>query len=152
MLDFPPWHAFSIICVEHIGLSTFQRNVITFISEAFSSIKFCSSFMLSPFLLECHSPIGIISFGSAAKPAADTHAGETRLHNVGIVGRAALPSGANSAGGTQRTGGADLTAGRHAAVVKGTARHKTLASGIGSSASNRCPSSAVPDHRRHAWR
>ena len=112
-------------------LSTFQRNVITFISEAFGSINFCSSFMLSPFLLECHSPIGIISFGSAAKPAADTHAGEAGFHNVGVVGRAALPAGANGAGRTQWTGGADLAAGGHAAVVKGRTRHKTLAPGIG---------------------
>ena len=81
-----------------------------------------------------HDPVGVLPLCRLAKPAANTHAGEAGFHNVGVVGRAALPAGANGAGRTQRTGGADLAAGGHAAVVKGRTRHKTLAPGIGCSA------------------
>ena len=73
----------------------------------------------------------ILSLCRLAEPAAHTHAGEAGFHNVGVVGRAALPAGANGTCRTQRTGGADLAAGSHTAVVKGTACHKTLAPGIG---------------------
>ena len=82
-------------------------------------------------LAECHDPIGVLSLCRLAEPTAHTHTGEAGFHNVGVMGRAALPAGANGAGGTQRTGGADFAAGGHAAVVKGTSCHKTLASGIG---------------------
>ena len=78
-----------------------------------------------------HDPIGVLSLCRLAEPTAHTHTGEAGFHNVGVMGRAALPAGANGAGGTQRTGGADFAAGGHAAVVKGTSCHKTLASGIG---------------------
>ena len=81
--------------------------------------------------VECHNPISVLPLCRLAEPTAHTHAGEAGFHNVGVVGRTALPAGANGAGRTQRTGGADLAAGGHAAVVKGRTRHKTLAPGIG---------------------
>ena len=81
--------------------------------------------------LNVTTPIGVLSLCRLAEPTAHTHAGEAGFHNVDVVGRAALPAGANGACRAQRTGGADLAAGGHATVVKGTARHKTLAPGIG---------------------
>lgn len=80
--------------------------------------------------VKSHDPIGILSLCRLAEPTAHTHAGEAGFHNVGVVGRAALPAGANGTCRTQRTGGADLAAGGHAAVVKGRTCHKTLASGV----------------------
>ena len=83
--------------------------------------------------LKGYSPVGVLALGGAAEPATHAHAGEAGLHNIGIVGRAALPVGANAAGRANRTCGADLTAGRHAAVVERPARHKALTACIGGS-------------------
>ena len=39
-----------------------------------------------------HDPVGVLPLCRLAEPAAHTHAGEAGFHNVGVVGRAALPA------------------------------------------------------------